>query len=788
MPSSRTKDDFLRDDSAIAGFFPARNINGHNTATPVETSTDPELARKDGSPSTSDASDDITRSATQLLEATPPETPYHATDDATVRLTHRMKLPVSEPLSEPLDTDDATVRLPPLKLHNLAKDAAARRKQFRPPSFRSRSSLNISSSLTETGVPETPISVPQQKHDTQQYGQHRSLHPRPVKYSLLATDQRQSIQGDGANDGSFGEAAPEEEAAESISRLDTISMLAVQPLEEASVQQDIFINNWVEDITHQNTLRLPSVKIVMMPGQTVVAESAVESKAQEDKRKVVASTAGGAAIAGIGDLVSAMMRYITTVFMTNVFSLSVAGTFVEVNTVVTILGYASKLGLDSATLRFLAGYRTRGERSRAAGLIRFASLVALVSGLIWGASFFALSFVVAHFVFKKDVFALPFREAVLLIPLIGMQLVVASGLQAFKAIKWKVYVDRLIQPGVTLLLLIVFYLLGLRLEALILATTCGFIASTITGQFLLGKAKKKLVQNVKPEYDIRTWLKFAFPMFFNSMIRNILNSTDILFLGAVATQGELAFYGSADRVSYFVVAPLIALNAIFSPVIAEYHTRGEHKQLENMFKIVTKWSFSLSLPVFLCCVIFHDAILGIFTEKYTAAGLVLVILAFGNLVDSGVGSVNYLLVMTGRPKVILTNTVTTVVVNIMLALLLVPHFKILGAACAAALTVIILNIVGLIEVYWIMKIHPYRLDTLKPIVAGAVASVVGLLLNEIVHVGYGHRAIFGTLIGLILPFLLSYVAMLALLRFSEEDLMVFDMVRAKFGKGKKKAA
>ncbi|GAC1652309.1 MAG: hypothetical protein NVS4B12_23650 [Ktedonobacteraceae bacterium] len=587
---------------------------------------------------------------------------------------------------------------------------------------------------------------------------------------------------------SLWERARESSLEESVSRLDTISMVSVQLGEDIAIQQDIFINNWVEDITHQETLVISSVKnaISFVPGQTSVPQDVAASKALEDKKKAVASTASGAAIAGIGDLVSAVIRYITTVFMTNAFSLSVAGTFIEANTIVTILGYASKLGLDSATLRFLAGYRTRSERSHAAGLIRFASLVALVSGLIWGASFFVLSSTLAHFVFKKDVFALPFRESALLIPLIGLQLVVASGLQAFKAIKWKVYVDRLIQPGVTLLLLVVFYLLGLRLEALILATTCGFIASTITGQFLLGKAKKKLVRGVKPEYDIKMWLKFAFPMFFNSMIRNILNSTDILFLGAVATQGELAFYGSADRVSYFVVAPLIALNAIFSPVIAEYHSRGEHKQLENMFKIVTKWSFSLSLPVFLCCLIFHDAILGIFTEKYTAAGLVLVILAFGNLVDSGVGSVNYLLVMTGRPRVILTNTVTTVVVNILLALLLVPHFKILGAAFAAALTIVILNIVGLIEVYWIMKIHPYRWDTLKPILAGGVACVVGLFLNRFIHVGYGHRAILGTLFALILPFLLSYVATLALLRFSEEDTMVFDMVRAKFGKSKKK--
>ncbi len=557
-----------------------------------------------------------------------------------------------------------------------------------------------------------------------------------------------------------------------VARLDTISMFAVRARPEVGLQQDIFINDWVEDITRQKTMLLP---VVEMP---VVIKSAAE-----EQRKVVTSTAGNAALAGAGDFISAVLRYITNVFMTHIVNQSIYGIFVEANTVVIVLGYAAKLGLDSALLRFLSTYRTKGERGKAAALIRFATGVSLISGLICALLFFAFSSLLANIVYHKAVYDIPFKESALLVPLIGTQLVVASGLQALKAIKWKVYVDRLIQPGLTLLLLGVFYLLGLRLEALILATICGYLASMITGQILLRKAANTLLNGASPEYERKTWLRFALPMFFNSMIRNILNSTDVLFLGALAATSQVGLYGAADRVSYFVVMPLIALNVIFSPVIAELHARGEHKQLANMFKIVTKWSFSLSWPIFLSCLVFHDAILGIFGAKYIAAGLVLIILAFGNLVDSGVGSVNYLLVMTGRPRVILVNTVITVVVNVTLAILLVPRYGIIGAALAAALAVLILNVVGLIEVYWIMKIHPYRWDILKPLAAGIIASLVTAPLAAVIHPGYGHLAILGALC-LVMPLVIVYVALLALFRFSEEDVMVFETVRAKLGKKK----
>lgn len=499
------------------------------------------------------------------------------------------------------------------------------------------------------------------------------------------------------------------------------------------------------------------------------------------RQNAVKKTAGGAAIAGVGDLIAAILRYVTNVVMTHLVTQSIYGLFIETYTVVLVIGYASKLGLDSATVRFLSNYRAKGERSRAAGLIRFATTLALVSGLVCAGLFYILSSLLAQIVYHRDTYVLPFREATLLIPLIGMQLVLASGLQALRMIKWKVYVDRLIQPTVALLMLLIFYLLGLRLEALILASICGFVASTFTGQLLLRKAAHKFIQEAKPEYEPKLWMRFAFPMFFNSMIRNILNSTDVLFLGAFVATGQIGLYGAADRVSYFVVAPLIALNVIFSPTIAEYHAHNEHKPLAALFKVVTKWSLTLSWPVFLCCLVFHDIILGVFGERYTAGGLVLITLAFGNLVDSGVGSVNYLLAMTGRPRIILINTVGTVVVNITLALLLIPRFGVMGAAVAAALTVTLLNSVGLVQVYWIMKIHPYRWDMYKPLLAGGVTSILGWTLLPLVHTTYGHAAIFEALT-LVITFTLVYVALLALLGFSEEDKMAFEMVTTKLKK------
>jgi O-antigen/teichoic acid export membrane protein len=558
-------------------------------------------------------------------------------------------------------------------------------------------------------------------------------------------------------------------AKESISDLNTMIMFAFRPGELGQHQQDIFINAMVEDIALRDTWHLPAV--TLKP----------EKHVQLDQRQAVVSTAGRAAIAGAGDIINAILRFLTNVVMTNIVSPSVYGTFVTAYTFATILGSIATFGLDSAMLRFLSTYRAKGEYGLAAGLVRFVVWVTLVSGILCGALFYCSATILARLVYHKDAYSLPFKEVAMLVPLIALQLVLASGLTALKAIKWKVYVDRLIQPGLALVLIGGFHLFGLRLEALILAMACGFLTSVITGQVLLRKASKQLVRDAVPRFEPKTWLRFALPLFFNSIIQNVLNSTDILFLAAFATAAQVGLYAAADRASYIIAMPLLALNIIFSPLIAEYYARGEHEQLANLSKVVTKWSFSLSLPVFLFFCIFHDAILSIFSREYTLASVVLIILSFGNLVYAGTGSTAMLLIMTGHTRVILANSVVAITINIGLALLLVPRFNIIGAAVTAMLVVVFLNVAYLIEVYWILKTHTFRWDMLKPMVAGGVASMLGLLLLRVVHVGYGFRALFEVL-GLVIPFMLVYVLMLGLLRFSKEDMMVLDAVRAKFVK------
>jgi len=556
---------------------------------------------------------------------------------------------------------------------------------------------------------------------------------------------------------------------EQIALLDTAMMASVRPPESGPGYTDILVDTLIEDITKQATVGLPRIT------------QATEQADQLDQRKDITAAAGGAAIAGMSDLSSSILRFVTNVVMTHMVSPAVFGVFGEIYTVTFILGWIAKLGLDGVLICLLPVYRVKEERNLAGGLARFATWIILLSGSLIGALFFAFAAVIARLAYHDPSYRLPLQEVALLIPLMALQLSFASGLQAFKEIKWKVLTDRLSQPVITLMAMVVFYLLGWRMEALIFSAIGGFFCSVLIGQITFSKVVKRFTTDATPTYTPRVWTRFTVPIFFNGLIYGISNSTDILFLSIFASPVQAGIYIVGDRVSNFVVMPLFALNMIFLPLIAEYHVNGKHEQLASMLKLVTKWSLSLSLPIFLCCLAFHDAILKVFGPQYAVGWLVLIILCFGNLVNAGTGSVMQLLVMTGRLRIISINSSITLVLNIGLSFILVPHFNSIGAAMAAALAVIFDNVLCLIEVYCIAKIHPYRRDIYKPLLAGGTAYLVGVLLLHFIHFDSGHFAIIEEL-SLIIPFLIVYVLVLVLLRFSEEDQMVFDAVLAKFGK------
>jgi hypothetical protein len=117
----------------------------------------------------------------------------------------------------------------------------------------------------------------------------------------------------------------------------------------------------------------------------------------------------------------------------------------------------------------------------------------------------------------------------------------------------------------------------------------------------------------------------------------------------------------------------------------------------------------------------------------------------------------------------------------------------MGTAISTGLAICALNFMRMLQVRLLLKMHPYRMDSLKPVVAGLISSImigIALYLIYLLHIRMslmiGH-AIFSIQLLLIPVFLELYIWLLIVFKGSPEDEIVLKAIRNKFmqGKGKK---
>ncbi len=135
--------------------------------------------------------------------------------------------------------------------------------------------------------------------------------------------------------------------------------------------------------------------------------------------------------------------------------------------------------------------------------------------------------------------------------------------------------------------------------------------------------------------------------------------------------------------------------------------------------------------------------------------------------------------MTGRSKITLFNTVVIFFVNITLSYILIPKYGIIGAAVATGISFSLINILRVLEVYLILRIHPYRIDFLKPLASAGISVIVIYVVKYFLLSNINNFVMLavGSLI-----FLGSYGLFYFLLGIKEEEKIIIEKIRAKLNK------
>jgi O-antigen/teichoic acid export membrane protein len=194
-------------------------------------------------------------------------------------------------------------------------------------------------------------------------------------------------------------------------------------------------------------------------------------------------------------------------------------------------------------------------------------------------------------------------------------------------------------------------------------------------------------------YRTGAWLAASLALALLSSTAIINTQTGVVLLGMIGGPDSAALYSVAQRGALLVAFPLAAVNVAIAPTAARLWSSGERERLQRLVTLSARGVLLASLPVAAIFVVFgREIITLLFGADFADADVPLAILSVGQLANAATRSVAILLVMTGQQGRATLAMAIGAGLNVVIAALLIPGYQQVGAAIAAATSLIVSNL------------------------------------------------------------------------------------------------
>jgi len=449
----------------------------------------------------------------------------------------------------------------------------------------------------------------------------------------------------------------------------------------------------------------------------------------------------GITVNSVGSAYNVTSRFLFNIVIARILGPHQAGIYYLALTVAYFVGALSVGGFDATVIRFLARYRVDADWASFRGTLRFAlrSVAALgITGslcLLFGAS------QIANLVFHKPELTIPLRVVALYVPLYAIEAVLLAATQSFKQMKFKVYIEAMLNPTLRIVLAVTIYLLGGRVYAVLGGYVFSLLICTILAVFALRRCVPVDLSVYPPVTHRGEVVNYWFPMFGVSVLSFMVLYGETLVLGHFRTSAEVGVYSVCVRLIIVQAFFIGVVAQIFGPMVSELHHRDELGQLSDLSKVIALWTFEFFAPFALIFLLVPQEIMAVFGGGFRQGAPILLILLAGQLANYITGPVGLIVNMAGWSRLQLVNMVASLAIQVTLALLLIPSYGIVGAAVANSAGVISLNVFQLIEVRQRLGFQPISVLLLKPLLAALAGLAVAIVIGRNVKLPAAWQAV-----------------------------------------------
>lgn len=411
----------------------------------------------------------------------------------------------------------------------------------------------------------------------------------------------------------------------------------------------------------------------------------------------------GSIWAFIGKLMTSILNVVIAALLVHLLVPEEVGAYFLIFSFVTIAAMIAQLGLNHTVVRLIAESMALNKPGRALKTIRLSLLYSglasfVVAGLLWlGLAKWIIDNLFNSSVLMNSVIGL----TILWVVLTTLQNLVAETFRGFHIIQLATLFSELLRSLLLTLAIFaiwLFYDKSTLEETTLLSVITTGLTVLIAGRFLWKKIKELSSEGEK-DLSAKELLNITWPMWLTNLTFFLLIQADIWVLGIFITPEQVAIYGAVSRLVALVSMPLMIVNAVLPPLIAELYAQNRKRQLEQLLRLAATIT---SIPTFILLAIFtifSEPLLElVYGEYYRQGSMMLIFLSLGQFVNVWSGSCGLTLMMTGYQKTMMVISIFCGLMTVAGAIWVVEPYGAIGVAAVAGTGIAIQNFLMLIFV------------------------------------------------------------------------------------------
>jgi len=412
----------------------------------------------------------------------------------------------------------------------------------------------------------------------------------------------------------------------------------------------------------------------------------------------VGAVARGGALNLVGSLIYGASNFLLLVVLNRVLGTANAGIVLVAIAIFNITETVAELGCGTGLVRMLSRDRAVNRQDQLRATVIVGTVPVAIASTLAAFALFLLAEPFARLLASpgdEQLVANVLRAMAPFLPFASLHAVVVSGTRGFNTMIPQTVIERI--GRAIALPVVVAIAVGLGMGPV--GVGAMWAASSAVALIFSVHAMRSRVNQAALRRGVdhapvdaviaRDFWSFTAPRAVGQSAEVAVSWIDTVLVAALVSTTAAGIYASGTR---YILPGVYAANALMQvtgPRISGLLAKGERAHASHLLKVVAGWQVTIMWPLYLLTALFPTPLLQVFGDEVTAAKGALVAISLAMLVTAPAGPVASVILMAGRSRQAMFNTLVLVAVNVGGNLLFVPTYGITAAGVTWGATILV---------------------------------------------------------------------------------------------------